>query len=927
MTNTSVSASASASQTPATASATVQHRYLSNGCECYLEQVDFAPLVTLQMWVKTGSLDEQPHEFGMAHVLEHMLFKGTERFPKTGDIARQVEAAGGEINAYTTFDHTVFYINAPREFAFQGAELLFDVVCSSLLDSDELSRELEVVVEEIRRSRDNPSARLSHTLFAKLFAGHPKGRPVIGYEAVVKSFTRESLMAFYKRWYIPNNMFFVGAGDFHMGEMSERLESLAARFAPASLPSRVWSRTHARPPLTSPVCEVIHGPYQETRLQLTVPAPCLEDSSTPAWEMFASILGQGDSSRLSQSVKDEAQLVTAIDSSLYTPRFPYGFAGFGFYGRSESALDALQCAMGEIARLAKDGPTSAELQRVLTAAKAEKIYSRESVEGLVRNIGNNLLTTAKLEFDTIFLQKLNQVTTSQVQSCAKEVCQKFLDGQITCVAATNEEHAEQVNAKTLAEAIHSCREILQSTLHGSLNKNSPQSELATQCKTFVSQRNPHVIHSELQLGSDAVLHFNRRVSQRLPVVSHVLVWRWGQHHEPIEKIGLNAFLAQMLTRGTTRQSYRAFVTELEDMGASISAFSSRDLFGLRLDALSEVQPRALRMLLDCLARPAFSTDQFERVMRETEEVLVAQKDSPGSRLSRLNGPLFFADHPYGRPLLGQLETLRTITIDDLVQQWQRLLISEKFVFSAAGSFDVEATFDTVGLELSEIAQNRTQRIAQFGALSEARTAPQMPAQTRIGFDILEREQAHISLGVRSYTLSDSRRTALEVACSVLGGQGGRLFMDLRDAQSLAYSVGCSQSPGLMGGTFTTYIGTAAEKTQQAIAGLKSHIETLARSEPSSEELMRAKNSLLGAQSLDSQHHHYQSSQLAMSDVYGLGYDNFLGFKERIEAVTAAQVSSALRDLLGQESACIAVVGPKGTWIPSEEHELCRWQLS
>ena len=369
------------------------------------------------------------------------------------------------------------------------------------------------------------------------------------------------------------------------------------------------------------------------------------------------------------------------------------------------------------------------------------------------------------------------------------------------------------------------------------------------------------------------------------------------------------------------------MTELEDMGASISAFSSRDLFGLRLDALSEVQPRALRMLLDCLARPAFSTDQFERVMRETEEVLVAQKDSPGSRLSRLNGPLFFADHPYGRPLLGQLETLRTITIDDLVQQWQRLLISEKFVFSAAGSFDVEATFDTVGLELSEIAQNRTQRIAQFGALSEARTAPQMPAQTRIGFDILEREQAHISLGVRSYTLSDSRRTALEVACSVLGGQGGRLFMDLRDAQSLAYSVGCSQSPGLMGGTFTTYIGTAAEKTQQAIAGLKSHIETLARSEPSSEELMRAKNSLLGAQSLDSQHHHYQSSQLAMSDVYGLGYDNFLGFKERIEAVTAAQVSSALRDLLGQESACIAVVGPKGTWIPSEEHELCRWQLS
>ncbi|NBW82368.1 insulinase family protein, partial [bacterium] len=456
----------STSSLPQQTSSTVLHTSLSNGCECYLEQVDFAPLVSLQMWVKTGSMDEQPHEFGMAHVLEHMLFKGTERFPKTGEIAQRVESAGGDINAYTTFDHTVFYINAPREFAHQGAELLFDVVGSSLLDQDELSRELEVVVEEIRRSRDNPSARLSHTLFGKVFDGHPVSRPVIGYEEVVKSFNHENLMSFYKRWYVPGNMTFVAAGDFSRDDMHQWLENLAGRLQKGNTPKRSWSVNHTLPQRTSPDCTLIHGPYQETRLQFTVPAaPCLEDESTPAWDMFASILGHGDSSRLSHNIKDEAQLVTAIDSSLYTPRFAYGFAGFGFYARSETALEALTSSIFEIARLAKEGPSHAELQRVLTSAKAERIYARESIEGLVRTVGGNLMTNAKLEFDEHYLAALKKISVDEVRNCALEVCRQIIAGQVFCVAASNEEHATTINETNLKATIENAAERIDAYLH------------------------------------------------------------------------------------------------------------------------------------------------------------------------------------------------------------------------------------------------------------------------------------------------------------------------------------------------------------------------------------------------------------------------------------------------------------------------------
>ncbi|MFZ9520311.1 MAG: M16 family metallopeptidase [Silvanigrellaceae bacterium] len=917
----------SISNGPQSTNTTVLHKTLSNGCECYLEQVDFAPLVSMQMWVKTGSLDENPHEFGMAHVLEHMLFKGTERFPKTGEIAQRVESAGGDINAYTTFDHTVYYINAPREFAFQGAELLFDVVGSSLLDEEELNRELEVVVEEIRRSRDNPSARLSHTLFNKIFDGHPMSRPVIGYEDVVKSFNRRNLMAFYKNWYVPNNMTFVVAGDFPLVDMEQQLEKLSSRLQKAKLPNRVWSVNHPQPKPSAPECTLIYGPYQETRLQFTVPAaPCLEDETTPAWDMFASILGHGDSSRLSHTIKDEAQLVTAIDSSLYTPRFAYGFAGFGFYARSETTLEAITASIFEIARLAKEGPNHAELQRVLTAAKAERIYSRESIEGLVRTVGGNLMTNAKLAFDDRYLAALRKITVEQVQECAVAVCRQIVAGQVICVAASNEEHAATINEANLKSTIENAARRVDTYLNsrnGRLTDTSP----ALTPKRETSIRNPNVVHHTLNLSPNVEMSFNTRISNRLPVTSQVLVWRWGQHEEPLDKAGLNSIVAQMLTRGTAHQSYRSFVTELEDMGASISAFSGRDLFGLRLDALSEVQPRALKMLLDCLTCPALASEQLQRILRETEEVLVAQKDSPGSRLSRLSGPLYFGNHHYARPALGTLESLANITLEDVQQQWQRLLLANRFVLSGAGNFDSEATFEMVATELQQIAQTRDERLAALGALVPATVASAPARDPGIGYDELNREQAHISLGVRGYTLADKQRTALEVACAILGGQGGRLFMDLRDAQSLAYSVGCSQSPGLLGGTFTAYIGTAAAKSRQALAGLKAHLEKIAVELPSNEELMRAKNSLLGAQSLDSQHHHYQATQLSMSDIYGLGYDNFLGFRDRIEAVTAEDVCDSVRQLLKSQAPRIAVVGPANTWVPQADDELCRWNLA
>ena len=190
-----------------------------------LEENHASPVVAVNVWVKTGSACEEEGEYGLAHVHEHMLFKGTEK-RKVGEIARVIESSGGDINAFTSFDETVYYVVIASRFIDIALDVLADAMQNSTFDPEELNKELEVVVEEIRRSEDSPSRNLTEKMFATTFTEHPYGRPVIGSEESVKSFTREGITDFYKKWYAPNNMVLVVVGDFETSEVMPKIEKL-----------------------------------------------------------------------------------------------------------------------------------------------------------------------------------------------------------------------------------------------------------------------------------------------------------------------------------------------------------------------------------------------------------------------------------------------------------------------------------------------------------------------------------------------------------------------------------------------------------------------------------------------------------------------------------------------------------------------------
>jgi zinc protease len=367
---------------------------LPNGLTVVMCPFRTAPVVAFQMWVGVGSADEGSGEEGLAHVFEHMLFKGTKR-RNVGEIARDVERAGGHINAWTSHDETVFYITLASRFWLQGLDILGDAIQNATIDEGELNSELAVILEEIRMGKDSPERVVTEKLFKSSFKKHPYGRPVIGYAQTVKKFNRKKVMDFYKRWYVPSNMVFAISGDFDRDKMLRKVESSFKNFAPQKPPSRTMRLKEPTQHSWRFWCG--HQPISETHLSLGFPIPELTHKDIPALDLLAGVLGQGASSRLETTVKRKLSLVNGIRSIAYTPKDSGIFGVFASLP-SHNLRPATQAIFEQLHRLKSEPIKTSDLEKNRTMIESEKVYSEETVDGVARKAGYYALHVGDMEF-------------------------------------------------------------------------------------------------------------------------------------------------------------------------------------------------------------------------------------------------------------------------------------------------------------------------------------------------------------------------------------------------------------------------------------------------------------------------------------------------------------------------------------------------
>ena len=348
---------------------------LENGMRVVLLEDRSAPVVAFQVWVEVGSADESSSEAGISHLIEHMIFKGTNE-SRAGEIAGAIEQYGGRINAYTSYENTVYHVVIDSRHQEKGLKVLADAVQHPVFDAQELAREKEVVIEEIRMGEDDPENFLHRSLFKESFRRHPYGRPIIGYADTVRGFSRERVLDYYRTWYRPKNMVFVGVGDFTASQLLSRLKELFA--SPARpLPVRGRPQEHSQGSFRSCVTQKA---IKERYFALGFHIPGIGDKDAVALDLLAVCLGQGESSRLQKALRLRQGLVSSIYAYAYTPKDPGLFVIGGAFqpGDIQQGIEGIA---RELSRVKDAGVDEEELRKAKVMVETDFTYDCETVQG------------------------------------------------------------------------------------------------------------------------------------------------------------------------------------------------------------------------------------------------------------------------------------------------------------------------------------------------------------------------------------------------------------------------------------------------------------------------------------------------------------------------------------------------------------------
>ncbi len=864
---------------------------LDNGLAVVLQENHSAPVVAFNVWVRAGSAEETERESGIAHVHEHMLFKGTKR-RGVGAIAREVESCGGHINAYTSFDQTVYYDVVASRFFDTGLDVLADAVQNSSFDPGELAKEKEVVFEEIKRGEDMPGSKLSRSLFDTAFRKHPYGRPIIGTEAHVRSFSRQMILAFYRRWYVPNNLVLVVVGDFNTAEARPKIAEAFGNFSPN--PSLRRNRC-PEPAQREPRLEVLSDDVQQGYLMMAWPTCDLMHPDTSALDVIALVLGQGESSRLYRRVKARQMKVHDVRAQAYPLRDPGLFLVSCLVDPS-LALDAQRAILREVFRLRESFVSEKELEKAKMNLEADAIYDKETVQGQALKLGYFETLAGGIAYEAEYMRRLAGVTPRKLRRVARSY---FNDARLNLAYLLPPPAATRITPDAAFGAARSAlRQSGKARPSPPSVKHSAKATLLAELAGHTGEAGDYPIHREvLDNGVRLLIKENHAV----PLIAIRSIMLGGLAFENSRTNGVSEFVASLLTKGTRRRSAEQLAEEVERIAGSIEGHSGRNSLGVEIEVLSPYLDRAVDIMADVLLEPVFDPEEIEKQRTDTLAAIRRREDNLAGHAIDLFTATLYDGHPYRFSALGTPRTVNSFKRRTLRDFYARVAVPENLVISVVGDVDLK--------DVTARFRRAFGRMKGGPFKRPRRALPTRPSKRRTREVNNEKAQAHLVYGFLGTTVNDVDKYALDVMSTILAGQGGRLFLELRDRQSLAYSVTSFSVEGIDPGYIAVYMATSPEKTTRALAGIRREIALITREKVGPEEIRRAKRSLVGSYEIELQRASAQAAQVALNELYGLGMEEYRAYPEKILAVSADDVRRVARKYMTLSRPVITLVRP------------------
>jgi zinc protease len=852
---------------------------LDNGLEVILEENHASPVVAFQAWLKVGSADEPPELGGIAHVFEHMLFKGTSR-RGVGQIAREVESCGGEINAWTSHDETVYHLVLASQFFDTGLDILADTLMNSSFDAGELERERNVVLEEIKQGIDDPERQAGQGLFQTVFDAHPYGRPIIGTEATVRKLRRDDILAFFAKHYVARNVTLVVVGDFDAETARDKINKA---FAAMPEGSTVGPRP-VQPEQASLRVRGASRDVKEAQLLFGFRTPAIGDPDIPVLDLLAVLLGQGESSRLNLDVVRNRQFATNTSAYLFSARDPGALVVSVALppGRIE---DATRATVEETLRLSLEDVGPEELAKAKTILESDRVYDKETVQGYARKLGFFAAIAGDPDFEERYLAALQKTTAADLRRVATRYLR--VSNMSIYLQTPNRRVAKQQDAmdrllarvKNLAQEAEARAKVR----FARANATAPDADRVYR----------YVLPSGLKL---LVLR-----DASVPVVALRATWVGGLRYEDDRSNGISNMLAALLVRGTKTRSAEQIMNEVEGMAGALTGYSGRNSLGLQAEFLSRYFERAIDLVADCLQNATFAEAELEKERRIVLDDIRAQEDSLGQVTFQLFHSAMWQRHPYRLDPIGTIQSVAALTRRKLMNHFRQRYSTSNLTIAVVGDVDPPR----VQAKIAALLGDRTEPAIEKPIVPAEQPRTE-PAQV---FKFMAKEQGHVVLGYPGASFDNPDRFRLEILAYVLSGQGGRLFTEIREKRALAYRVSAFSLEGLDPGYFAVYLASSPENLDEAVNVARQELRAIAEKGITADELARAQRYLVGVHAIGLQRRSALAAALAFHEAYGQGWKAYRQYADSIMKVTAAEVVRVARKYLDADREVVAVVRP------------------
>ena len=867
---------------------------LSNGLEVVLLPGSQSSVVSVTAYVRVGSASERLGEYGLAHFLEHMLFKGTtSRGP--GAIALEVESFGGRINANTGQDETVFQVDAPGDHSLKALEILADLLFHPRFDPAEFEREKSVVIEEIKRVGDSPDQKLVDAVMAEAYQVHPYRRSIGGTTEGIAVMAREKAVDFHKRWYQPGNIVLVAAGDFDPQEMARFIDRTFGRQPAGPVP---FDQRPGEPEQEDLRTVVVRSQAGEARVELAFHVPAFRSDEAVMVDLLAEVLGRGQSSRLAELVGRDEALIRSAGAASYTPRDP-GLFLVSSSVDPERARPALQALMTEMQALAFTDVSARELDRAKLKLKAEYIRMRSTVSGEARSAAYDQAMSGDTGGPAAYFALLDRVSAEDLRRAAAKYFrpQNLTVGLLLPENAGPESMEWQIRAAVQAVIYEAKNRTRVPAREDSGTPAPVEFDWPVSREGQGTVRESEPIKYRLSNGVTLIVKPDRS----WPLVSIRAAFPGGLCLETEENNGITNLFVQVWERGVRDTQAEKTSGVLDDAAGRLQGISGENTFGFEAEFLTPFLDQGLEVLCGMFTQSRFDPKEVEKVRRLVLAELGRQENQPTPRALTLMSRALYGEHPYSRSVQGRVDSVSRITvrmIEDYYRSWVR---PTHLVLSVVGDVDPEAVRDRLEKLLAGWT-GAPRRMPEAGR-------PFINAGKRIEEPSVGRSQSQLIMGFLAPGLEGKGRYTLEVLQSVLSGTSGRLFASLRERRGLVYNVTAFYRPGLATGSFGVFASCDPGKVEEVRALILRELEGLAQTPVGSEELARAKAYRLGVFRMAHQTYRVQASDLALGELYGLGIDYNREYLDGVSAVTAEDIMAAARQYLDTTLAVNVTVGP------------------